>query len=399
MTEQSSRAHQFDFAVSHRMAVDYTHGAFDRGNDQLAQLMSAENGRPARALVVIDEGVTKADTHLVDRIHRWFARQDQGVIQLAAAPEVVVGGEASKKDLSIVTQIGQLCQDVGICRHSYIIIIGGGATLDAVGLAATLVHRGIRQIRMPTTVLAQDDAGLGVKNGINAFGSKNFLGTFSVPWAILNDSYFLTLLDERHWRSGIAEAFKVAIIKDEAFLRWLITHAYLLKQGDLETMRELIRRCGLLHLEQITTGGDPFETGSSRPLDFGHWSAHRMEVLSKHRLSHGEAVAIGMSIDLLYARALGKIDHHVVDLTLDALEECGFKLWDHTLDMRDSHGHRSVWTGLEQFREHLGGALCIAMPDGLGNRCDIHDYDEALFEQCISDLRSRQPQSQRLSQQ
>ena len=399
MSMSFSETHNFNFSVCHRMVVAFTNEAFKRGNDQLAQLMPNDDGRPARALVVIDEGVVQADTKLIDQIHHWFADQNQQLIQLAAAPEIIVGGEAAKEDLSLITHLGQLCQSLGICRHSYMIIIGGGATLDAVGLAATLIHRGIRQIRMPTTVLAQDDAGLGVKNGINAFGCKNFLGTFSVPWAILNDRYFLTLLSERHWRSGIAEAFKVAIIKDESFLRWLITHGYLLRQRDLDTMGELIRRCGLLHLEQITQGGDPFETGNSRPLDFGHWSAHRMEVLSKHRLSHGEAVAIGMSIDLLYAVRIKRIDPHLVDLILDALEECGFSLWDHVLDMRDSKGHRSVWNGLEQFREHLGGSLCIAMPDGAGCRCDIDEYDEEIFEAALTQLKSRRPQSQHFLQQ
>ncbi|MBA3685364.1 MAG: 3-dehydroquinate synthase, partial [Planctomycetes bacterium] len=154
-------------------------------------LRPVSESRPARALVFIDDGCLRQDPSLVGRIHRWFATHDPRLVQLAAAPEPVTGGETVKGDLAIVERIGRLAYDLGICRHSYVIVIGGGAVLDAVGFAASLIHRGLRQVRIPTTVLAQCDAGLGVKNGINHFGAKNFLGTFTPPDAIINDAAFL----------------------------------------------------------------------------------------------------------------------------------------------------------------------------------------------------------------
>lgn len=384
--------HDLSFSVTYRFALHATYDVFAPENDVLLEVLTpASPDRPARALVFIDQGCLSGDPELPARIHRWFATHDQRLVQLAAAPEVVAGGEAIKADLGIVERVGRLALDHGICRHSYVIIIGGGAVLDAVGCAASLIHRGLRQVRIPTTVLAQADAGLGVKNGINHAGNKNFLGTFTPPDAIINDGRFLESLDARSWRAGLAEAFKVAIIKDRAFLAELVASAEALRDRDLPTMRRVVERCALLHLDHITRGGDPFEKGSSRPLDFGHWSAHRLEILSRHRLQHGEAVAIGVAIDLFYAVEIGRLTRADIDPLLAALTTIGFRLWDECLDLRDAHGQRTVLAGLEQFREHLGGELTLAMPDGLGARRDIGSFDAAAFERALRLLRGVRP--------
>jgi 3-dehydroquinate synthase len=378
------------FAVPYAFDVHLTRDVFAPDNDTLAKVMKpTAGGRPARALIYVDEGTLRQNPKLTQQIHVWFAAHEADGVQLAAAPEMVTGGEALKNDanLAILDRVGRTAFDNGICRHSYIIIIGGGAVLDAVGFAASLIHRGIRQIRLPTTVLAQCDAGLGVKNGVNRFGSKNFYGTFTPPYAIINDSRFLESLDDRSWRAGISEAVKVAIIKDAGFLADLAERAPLLRDRDLPAMEWLIERCALLHLDHITKGGDPFEQGSSRPLDFGHWSAHRLEILSKHRLLHGEAVAIGVAIDSLYALELGRIGEADADRILGVLATTGFRLWDEVLDLRDAAGKRAVLAGLAQFREHLGGELTLAMPEGLGRRSDIHQFDEELFERSLARLR------------
>jgi 3-dehydroquinate synthase len=104
----------------------------------------------------------------------------------------------------------------------------------------------------------------------------------------------LESLPDRDWRSGTAEAVKVALIKDRIFFQSIEESAAALMQRDSHAMERLIYRCAQLHLEHIS-GGDPFETGSSRPLDFGHWAAHKLEQLTNYNLRHGEAVAIGIS--------------------------------------------------------------------------------------------------------
>jgi 3-dehydroquinate synthase len=380
------------FSVPYAFDLHVTRDCFAPDNDTLVTAMRASrSGRPARALIYIDDGTVRQNPKLVQQIHVWFAAHEGDGVQLAAAPEVVAGGETLKNDLAILDRVGHAAFDNGICRHSYIIIIGGGAVLDAVGFAASLIHRGIRQIRLPTTVLAQCDAGLGVKNGVNRFGSKNFYGTFTPPCAIINDARFLESLDDRSWRAGISEAVKVSIIKDAPFLAQLASRAEQLRDRDLHAMEWMIQACATLHLQHITTGGDPFEQGSSRPLDFGHWSAHRMEILSQHRLLHGEAVAIGVAIDSLYALELARISPADADLILEVLATVGFRLWDEVLDLRDASGKRAVLAGLAQFREHLGGELTLAMPEGLGRRSDVHTFDEAVFEHALARLRRWKP--------
>jgi 3-dehydroquinate synthase len=379
-------------SVNWDIKVRFTNDSFAPDNRDLLEVLEASAGRPARCLVYLDQGVAAADPGLSRRIHAWFNAQGPERVQLAAVPRQVSGGEAIKNGLEIVEQGGRDCLEQGLCRHSYLIVIGGGAVLDAVGLGAALVHRGLRLVRLPTTVLAQDDAGLGVKNGVNAFANKNFFGTFQPPWAVVNDSRFLELLDDRSHRSGMAEAIKVALIKDADFLAWIIDKAEALARRDRESTVHLIKRCAELHLDHIINGDDPFETGSSRPLDFGHWSAHRLELLSEHRLNHGEAVAIGLAIDCCYAERIGRLPTELVEAVLSTLETLGFQLWDEVLELRDRHGARAVFAGLEQFREHLGGELTLAMPDGAGRQADIHELDRELCENGIRALRKRAAQ-------
>jgi len=236
--------------------------------------------------------------------------------------------------------------------------------------------------------LSQNDSGVGVKNGVNYRGKKNFLGTFVPPVAVFNDSTFLTTLDDRDWRAGTAEAIKVALIKDRAFFDWLDTNATALAQRDLPAMQYLIHRCADLHLKHIA-GGDPFEMGSSRPLDFGHWSAHKLEQLTDFELRHGEAVAIGIALDTLYSQQLGWLSEADADRVLSLMRTLGFSLYQPMLDANDS---ADVLKGLAEFREHLGGQLTIMLLTGLGNGVEVHEMDDSRIRQAIAQLKRTEPQ-------
>ncbi len=206
------------------------------------------------------------------------------------------------------TRLQQRLVSLGVDRHAFVVGIGGGALLDPVGYAAASTHRGVRLVRVPTTVLAQNDSGVGVKNGVNAFGVKNFLGTFAPPFAVLNDSRFLRTLPPRDTIAGMAEAVKVALIRDAAF--FALARGATPRAGAVRARRPwrtMIRRCAELHMRHIAQGGDPFETGSARPLDFGHWAAHKLESADRHELRHGEAVAIGLALDTRYSALAGML--------------------------------------------------------------------------------------------
>ena len=132
-------------------------------------------------------------------------------VRLAAPPVRLPGGEAAKNDLRHLQSVWTAIPSSFLCRHSYVVAVGGGAVLDLVGFGASTAHRGIPLVRLPTTSLSQGDGGVGVKNGVNFFGKKNWLGAFSVPHAIVNDLDFLAGLPPRERRCGLIEAVKVAL--------------------------------------------------------------------------------------------------------------------------------------------------------------------------------------------
>ncbi len=349
---------------------------------------------PARVAVFVDAGVLQHWPDLIEKITAWTEARSEQVF-LCAPPMTVPGGEEVKNDLLFVQRMTHQFQRLELCRHSYVMAIGGGAVLDAVGLAAAVFHRGLRLIRVPTTVLSQDDSGMGVKNGVNLDGVKNLIGTFAPPYAVINDSIFLTSLEDRDWYGGLSEAFKVALIKDASLLDELEALASPLANRDLEAMERMVQRCALIHLQHIRTGGDPFELGSARPLDFGHWSAHKLETMTKHELRHGEAVAIGIALDVYCAERMGFISRLERDRACGIMEACGLKLWHSALARRSSvNGTLQVMAGLEEFRQHLGGRLTLTMPNPTGKKIDIHALPTEFVEAGVQWLSQRNEKAQ-----
>lgn len=374
--------------VTFHYDVHFTTGLFKLDNPLLAQVVAAEvKTSPKRAIAVVDSGLLQHHSGLLEQLAAYTNRYGD-FLKLCADPVIVPGGEAAKNDPRLIEQIHQLIEQVGICRHSYVIAIGGGAVLDMVGYAAATAHRGVRLLRVPTTVLAQNDSGVGVKNGINAFGKKNFLGSFAPPYAVLNDFNFLTTLDARDWRSGIAEAIKVALIKDPGFFEFIRVNTDALVRRDMDSMQQLIFRCAQLHLEHIANSGDSFEMGSSRPLDFGHWAAHKLEQLTNYNLRHGEAVAIGIALDSTYSYLTGMLSRLEWQQILNTLKALGFTLYVPELAAAKHQQHpHCLFQGLTEFREHLGGELTLMLLQRIGQGVEVHEVDLALYEQAISLLR------------
>jgi 3-dehydroquinate synthase len=374
------------FQVSFRQQVHFTEGVFNPANPVLREVILSDPGRrPAKVLVVLDESLAQARPELVKRIEQFFA-ESGGQIHLVCPPLIIEGGERSKNSYFHVTEIQSQVDRFHIDRHSYIIAVGGGALLDVAGLAAATAHRGVRHIRIPTTTLSQDDSGVGVKNGINGFGKKNFIGTFSPPYAVINDFLLLESLPAREKRSGYIEAVKVALIRDRAFFEQIEADAAALAAFEPQAMKRLIHRSAELHLNHIATSGDPFEFGSARPLDFGHWSAHKLEQLSEYKISHGESVALGIALDVMYSRKIGLLDRSCCDRVLRLLTKLGFDLFANELLNVDSQHELLVLKGLEEFREHLGGELTITLLEDIGRGIEVHSMNQPLIVESIYDL-------------
>ncbi|WP_430438141.1 3-dehydroquinate synthase [Pontibacter chitinilyticus] len=388
------RSIQQTFQVPFKYGIYFTEGLFKPENPVLRDVLRLDgNTAPRKLLFVVDAGVAAAHPSLLENIAAYAAHHTD-TITLTAAPLVLPGGEESKNDPQLVQDLLEAVNNFGVCRHSYLVVIGGGAILDMAGFAAAIAHRGIRLIRIPTTVLSQNDSGVGVKNSVNAFHKKNFLGTFAPPFAVINDSDFLLTLEDRDWRAGMAEAIKVALIKDAGFYTSIRQNADKLVARDMDAMQEQIFRCAEMHLEHIS-GGDPFEKGSSRPLDFGHWAAHKLEQLTNYNLRHGEAVAIGIALDVAYSMLAGLLDREACDDVLDLLTDLGFTLYVPELSQVAEDSERLIiLNGLTEFREHLGGQLTIMLLNKIGEGVEVHHMDEALVTEAVALLQERQKQRQ-----
>ena len=377
------------FSVSYEFPVVFTAGLFQPDNTVLVEtLCRLEPDRRHRCVVFVDDGLIAARPSILDEIGAYSARHADRML-LVTDPIAVPGGEKIKLELHFVERMQRQLFEQRIDRHSYVIAVGGGAVLDAVGLVAATTHRGVRLVRIPTTVLAQNDSGVGVKNGVNLYEQKNFVGAFAPPFAVLNDLDFVEALPGREKIAGMAEAVKVALIRDADFFRWLQRCADDLVVFERNAMAYMIRRCAELHMHQIANGGDPFETGSARPLDFGHWAAHRLETLTHYHLRHGEAVAIGIALDTRYSVLCGLLDASAETEIRFLLEHLGFRLWHPALEKMTVDGRHAILDGLREFREHLGGELTITLLAGLGVGVEVHDIDEPLMLRSIAWLKER----------
>ena len=376
---------QQSFNIRFDYKVFFTTHLFNRSNPIFQEFLTNEkkSDTPPKIFFVLDEGVVAHHPDLIAQIKSYF--QETPSLHLVSNMLTIPGGEIAKNDQQLLQRIISAVNENKIDRHSYLVAIGGGSILDLAGYAAAISHRGIRHIRIPTTVLSQNDSGVGVKNGVNYFNKKNFLGTFAPPVAVFNDFHFLTTLEDVDWRSGISEAIKVALIKDASFFQWLIDNAALLANRDMTAMQYLVKRCADLHMQHIR-GGDPFEMGSSRPLDFGHWSAHKLEQLTNFEIRHGEAVAIGIALDSVYSYLSGRLSKDALDKILNLNKVLGLDITHPLLEVNDDKSQ--LIQGLEEFREHLGGKLTITLLNGIGRGEEVHEMDSALIRQASQFLKN-----------
>ena len=377
------------FAVTYEYPVYFTETAFYPQNDVLLRAASrAEPERLHRFVAVIDDGVANARPEIAGAIAS-YARAHAKSLALVGEPEIVPGGERAKVTEEVYRRVLERAHASGLDRKSFVLILGGGAVQDAAGYAASIAHRGVRVIRMPTTVESQCDSGVGVKNAINAFDTKNYVGSFAPPFAVVNDRDLLSSLSARDCRAGMAEAVKVALLRDPDFFDWMWRNAERLARCEAAATDVLIRRCAELHMQHIAESGDPFEHGAAKPLDYGHWAAHKLESLSSYELRHGEAVAIGLAIDSRYAAERGVLAEEVVARVCVLLERLGFALWHPALTNKVADGRRVVLAGLEEFREHLGGNLVLTLLRDIGAPIDVDGIDEARMERAIAWLEYR----------
>lgn len=375
--------HDYTISLNYQHRIRFTRDAFTEGNRMLARLLQT-NGH-AKVLIFLEDAVASVFPKLENQMIEYFASTPG--LELKAV-KVAPGAEECKRDEKVLHSVWDAINSEKIDRHSYIFAIGGGAFLDVIGFGAATAHRGVRLVRFPTTTLSQDDSGVGVKNGINAFGKKNWLGSFAIPYAVVNDFSFLHTQPEEVRRDGLVEAVKVALVRDGAFFDWLEDNVKLLAKLRTHALEEAVERSAVLHAEHIAEGGDPFELGSSRPLDYGHWAAHKLEQLTDFALTHAQAVSVGLALDTLYSWRTGRLTEGEAKRVLALLDGLGLPLYHEGFELKNDSGTLSVFDGLEEFREHLGGELTILLLRAIGKGEDVHFMDVALLEYCIKMLKT-----------
>ena len=385
-----------DFSIHYSFPIIFEENIFNLKKTLIKEILcppSQIKNLPVKVIVVIDSNVEKKHSSLISSIQNYFKKYS--VLDLRTAPLIIAGGEESKKEFIHVESIYRAIEKYNICRHSYVIAIGGGSLIDMVGFAASTAHRGIKILRIPTTLLAQADAAIGVKNSINYLNKKNFIGSFATPEAVINDYQFLKTLDKNILIHGIAEAIKVALIKDKFFFEYIESHTQEIVDLNKKVIQKIIYQCAELHLSHIRSG-DPFEKGSSRPLDFGHWSGHKLEQISKHSISHGQGVALGICLDCVYANMQGYLDQKTLFRIINLFHKLGFLIYspffEHHLSISASKkelqlDQENVLHGLEEFREHLGGALTILLLKDIANTIEINQVDYEVMKKSIYKLK------------
>ena len=385
--EEADLLMDMSFSVPYRHRVWFCENVFKFSPEVLhdcfdySEADSADQSVDVKVQIWIDDAVAKSNATFVESLTE--SVKSEVNLRLTRQPEGINGGEACKNDSSIVQKVLAAINDDQLDRRSYIVVVGGGAVLDVVGYAAAVAHRGIRLIRFPSTTLAQADSGVGVKNAVNEFGKKNWKGTFAVPWAVVNDYSLLKSLPDSTFACGFSEAVKVSLLKSPKSFEFLCQNAEAIRTRNETIASQAIRESAVHHLRHITDGGDPFELLEARPLDFGHWLAHKIEATSDYSVSHGDAVSIGLSVDVMYSVEKLGLDLGCADRVINCLRRLGLPVWDPILDSHLSE----LLSGLEEFRQHLGGQLTVTMLEGVGRPVNIHEIDPEAIKKAIDRLR------------
>jgi 3-dehydroquinate synthase len=214
----------------------------------------------------------------------------------------VAGGEGSKTR-AVRDRLEDALLRLGADRGTALIALGGGVIGDLTGFVAATFHRGIPHVQVPTTLLGMVDASIGGKTAINHPKGKNLIGAYHPPAAVYIDLDYLETLPARAFRSGLAEVVKCGVIADPALFVTLERHADRVLRRDLDFLVGIVEAC--VRLKARVVSGDPREAGRRVVLNFGHTLGHALETLSRYRMTHGEAVAVGMVAEARLAARAG----------------------------------------------------------------------------------------------
>jgi 3-dehydroquinate synthetase len=320
-------------------------------------------------------------TPTVERLHGAAIRAMLGVKTL------VLDVREETKSMQSVEAVCKEALAQGLNRRGLLIGFGGGVCLDVVTMAASLIRRGVGHLRVPTTLIGQIDAGIGLKGAVNFCGKKSFVGCFHPPEQVLIDPIFLRSLPRRSLASGISEAIKMGIIRDTALFELIEGSSRELTASGFAAPAgiSVLRRSIWSMLEELRK--NPYEDQTyERVVDFGHTFSPLLESAMGFDIQHGEAVAIDMALSATIARLLGLIPQSGEGRILKVLENASLPIFAPKLTVSLCR------EGLVEAARHRGGSMNLVVPGGIGRPVflkDCADVSDSVLEYALASLSSR----------
>jgi 3-dehydroquinate synthetase len=278
------------------------------------------------------------------------------------------------KSLDLVNRVCAAALDHKLGRKDILVALGGGICSDVVTVAASLIRRGISHIRIPTTMVGQIDAGIGIKGAVNFNGKKSYLGCFYPPLAVLIDPGFLRTLPLHHIRNGIAEIIKMAIIRDAELFKLVYDHYEVLISTAFQQpkphCKRVLKLATIRMLEELKPNIYEDQT-YKRLVDMGHTFSPLIEAASNFMISHGEAVAVDMALSASISVQLGLIPEADYEKIINLISSVGLPIFF------DSITCDLCLMALQEGANHRGGTVNLVLPTTIG---------EATFLDLIDDL-------------
>jgi 3-dehydroquinate synthase len=338
--------------------LKYSSDVFNINNHDLLSF-----GESNRRVVVIDQTVYKLYGQQLQDYFNTFK------IELKL---FVIDATEQNKDWEHTDQILRFFEDVGVLRREAIIVIGGGVLLDLVGFCCSIYRRGIPYVKVPTTLLAIVDASVGVKVAANHFGRRNRIGAYYPPIATLLDKKFIATQDERNIVNGIAEIFKLAVIKDkelfellEASAEQLITEKFQFGAVPVRVINSAIT--GMI--EELAP--NLWERKLDRCVDFGHSFSPIIEMQNMDTLQHGEAVVLDCLLSSCLANVRGYIDTETLERIFKTAHSLKLPVFH-----KDFCKFDLLKKSLSDTMKHRNGNQYLPVPVGIGNYKILNDVTD-----------------------
>ncbi|KSU60357.1 hypothetical protein AS034_16065 [[Bacillus] enclensis] len=342
-----------------------------------------QNCKSKKLLIVTSPTVYRLYGHQITEYLSYHFSEDSYKI-------IVIETTEENKDFDNVMKICEAGKNFGLDRRSLLVAIGGGILMDMVGFAASMYKRKIDYIRIPTTLVGQIDAGVGVKTGVNFKGSKNFIGAFHPPYSVINDTSLLYTLEKDELICGLAEIIKMGIIVDAQLFELVNTYGFSLVdsnfQGNLEAANSINQKAVQRMLEQLES--NLFELFLERLVDFGHTFSPFIEEFSNYQIKHGIAVGYDMAISTEISYLLNRISKKDRDKILTTLMKIGINIYH-----KETFIAEKMWNSLNNIVLHRGNKLNLVIPTGIGQSDflrELTNLSPELLHQAIENLAAYQ---------